>query len=243
MPWRKFTQAAGRALKPYTDKKKQRGYKNRMRLYSEVAALKKMVNAEKKNSETAVTTTYKMAQNFGAASGARILSVMPTISQGSSEDQRNGDSLKVCSLCMQFEVRSNSFNTLQSTRYKFYLVRQPINPTATDATALAEFLEPNTFSGVIDYNSNRNYQHMRDWVVVGTASGIIKQNTNDSLNQIQQQQKKIARKTEFHVRFDKGTNSILQNNLRLIAVADAGDWNGTNYIEFQYSCKVYYYDN
>jgi len=53
----------------------------------------------------------------------------------------------------------------------------------------------------------------------------------------------LCRKREFHIRYDKGTTTILQNRMYLIAVASEGDRAGTNHIKFQYSMKVYFYDN
>lgn len=229
-----------KVIHPYVNKKK--GYNNRMKLYKEIAAIKKVINAEKKNADTTSTTIFNFAQNNGASSGQYVNSVMPIIAQGSSEDQRNGDSLKICAICFQVEVFTNSFNTLQDTRYKFYLVRQPVNPVGGTAVA-TYFLEPNPFSGVNDYNSNRNYEHFKDYIVIGEIKGVLKQNTNDSLNQIRKNNHKIAKKVDYHVRYEKGTTNILNNILYVIAVADSGDTATSNYIRFQYSTKVYYYDN
>uniref|UniRef100_UPI00404951B2 hypothetical protein n=1 Tax=Flavobacterium sp. TaxID=239 RepID=UPI00404951B2 len=167
---------------------------------------------------------------------------MPIIAQGSSEDQRNGDSLKICSLCFQCEVFTNSFNTIQDTRYKIYLIRQPTNPVSGSNVA-NQFLEPNPFSGVNDYNSNRDYEHFKDYIVIGMIRGVLKQNTNDSANQIRKNQHKLARKLQYHVRYEKGTTIILNNTLYIVAVADSGDTATNNYIRMQYSTKVYYYDN
>jgi len=229
-------------IEPYTDKKKGRGYKNRMNLYKEVTALKRMVNAEKQNVESTTQTAYTLGQFNGVSSGRQCIDVMPAIAQGFTEDQRKGDSVKISSLIMKFHVESNSFNTLQPTKYKFYLLRQPTNPVSLTATP-DNFLEANPFSGVIDSYSNRNYEHFKDFIVVGTASGTIRANTNDSLNQIQTNSKMIAKKCNFHIRYDKGTTNILNNPLYLLAVASDGDRSGTNHIKFQYNIKVYYYDN
>lgn len=231
-----------RVIQPYTDLKNQRGFKNRMRLYQEVTALKKMINAEKQNVESNVSTVHTLAQYNGVSSGRQCLDVMPTISQGFGEDNRKGDSVKVCSLVLKLKVETNSFNTLQPTAYKFYLIRQNTNPVSVSA-APDTFLEPNPFSGVLDSYSNRNYEHFRDFQVIGVASGVLKSNTNDSLNQIQVKSHTIARKCEFHIRYDKGTNTIINNPIYLLAVANDGDRSGANHIKFQYALKVYYYDN
>lgn len=229
-----------KVVHPYVNKKK--GYANRQKLYKEITAIKKMINAEKQNADTTDTATYNLAEKNGANSGLQAFDITPTISQGSSEDQRKGDSLKIVAYCLQIEVSTNSFNTLQDTRYKFYLVRQPRNPT-TGASIYNDFLEPNVFSGVIDYNSNRDYGHFKDYIVMAEIKGVLKQNTNDSANQIRRNNHKVARKCSYHVRYQKGTTTIDENPITLIAVADSGDRATSNYIKFQYALKVYYYDN
>lgn len=231
-----------RVIKPYTDLKNQRGFKNRMRLYQEVTALKKMINAEKQNVESNVSTIHTLGQFSGAGSGRQCIDIMPTIAQGFGEDNRKGDSVKVCSLVLKLKVETNSFNTLQPTAYTFYLIRQPTNPVNITQTP-ALFLEPNPFSGVEDYYSNRNYEHFKDFQVIGKVTGMLKSNTNDSLNQIQVKSHTLARKCEFHIRYDKGTNTIINNPIYLLAVANDGDRGTANHIKFQYAFKVYYYDN
>lgn len=213
-------------------------------MFKDVMTLKRMVNAEKKNADLTDTTQYAFAQNLGVNSGAYVSSIIPTMAQGIGEDNRIGDSVKICSLVFQAEVETNSFNTIQDTKYKLYLVRQPTNPVS-GATVLTNFLEPNVFSGVVDYNSNRNYQNFKDFVIIGVINGKLTQNSNDSVGQVKKNQHKIAKKCEFHVRYDKGTNNILNNNIHLIAVADSGDVGspGLNILKIRYSMKVFFYDN
>lgn len=245
-PYKKYAKKAKKAftkriVKPYTSLKNNRGYNNRMKLYKEVAMLKKVINAEKQNADIA-GGPYNFAQNFAAATGTICVDMMPTISQGSSEDQRKGDSLKVSSMCFQVEIYTNSFNTLQDTRYKIYVIRQPTNPVST-ATTISNFLEPNVFSGVVDFNSNRDYEHFKDFTVLGVLRGVLKQNTNGSVGQIRKNQHKLAIKCNYHVRYEKGTTNIINNPIYFLAVADSGDINGTNFITMNFSNKVYYYDN
>jgi len=239
---RDIKRKATKAIAPYFVKKNHRGFNNRQRLFKDVAALKKMVNAEKQNADISSGTTFNFAQNAGLLTGAYITEIHPVIGQGSSEDQRKGDSLKVVSFCFQAEVKTNSFLTLSDVHYKIYLLRQPTNPSGVAGIATT-FLEPNVFSGVVDYNSNRDYQNFKDYIVIGTINGVIRQNTNASVGQFRQNQHKIARKAEFHIRYNKGTTGILQNSMWAVCVADTGDTATTNYLTIQWTNKVYYYDN
>lgn len=230
-------------IEPYTSKKNRRGHKNRLALYKEIAAIKKMVNAEKQNAEFVSTTVQPLAQLNGAATGAVCFDITPTISQGVSEDQRKGDTLKIVSWVYKCNVQTNSFNTLQDVRYKFYILRQPSNPIAAGGTAITQFLETNPFSGYEDYYSNRDYEHFKDWTVMGVINGKLNTNGNDSANQYRSNTHVLARKQEFHIRYQKGTTTVLQNPIYVLAVASEGDRSGTNLINFQHNFKVYYYDN
>lgn len=239
---RNVASSAKKAIKKrYTTKG---GSANYAQIAKDVMMLKNMVNAEKKNADITDTTQYGFAQNNGLASGAIQFSIVPTMAQGIGEDNRIGDSVKVVSMVFQAEVSTNSFFTLQDTRYKIYIVRQNANPNGA-TLAITDFLEPNVFSGVVDYNSNRNYQHYTDFQVLGVINGKLGQNQNDSLNQVRKNQHKIARKVDFHIRYEKGTNNIIQNQIYMFAVADSGDRaaGGTNILKLQYSSKFFFYDN
>lgn len=212
------------------------------RLYKDVMTLKNMVNAEKKNADTTDTAVYQLAQYAGALTGSQSILITPTIAQGASEDQRNGDSIKVCSMVLQIQVKNNASLTLQDMNYKFYIVRQPINPVAT-GTVPSVLLQPSVFSGVIDYNSNRDYQNFQDLEVMGVIKGSLKYNSNSAVGMYSSKNHLFARKFDFHIRYDKGTTTIINNPIYLVAVCDSGDRSGTNEITFQYSNKLYFYDN
>lgn len=207
-----------------------------------VAKVAKMVNAEKQNADSTSTTVYDLAQLNGAASGGFVIDITPSIAQGVSEDQRKGDSLKIVSWCCKVNIQTASFNTLQDTKYKIYILRQPINPVATGST-MANFLEANPFSGYADYYSNRDYEHYKDFIVMGVINGKLGPNTNDSLNQYRSNVHTLARKQEFHLRYDKGTTTIINNPIYLLAVASEGNIATGNKLTMQYNMKVYYYDN
>lgn len=221
----------------------KKGNLSMTRVIKDLALLKKMINAEKQNVETNDTTEYRLGQFNGLSSGGQVLNILPTISQGVSEDQRKGDSLKVCSWVLKIQTYNAGNFTVSGINYKFYVLRQPTNPVAL-ASVSSQFLETNPFSGVIDYFSNRDYEHYKDWIVMGTITGKLKANESQDTGQgAKQNVHTLARKQEFHIRYDKGTNTPLNNNIVLLAVASDGDRATTNTMFFKYSFKVYYYDN
>lgn len=247
MPFKKYAKSATkfvkkRVVEPYTSLKKNRGYNNRMRLYKEVAEIKKMVNAEKKNADFVSTTTITLGQfNNPGVSGRQVIDITPIIPQGLTEDDRSGDSLKVCSWCYTLQVSAVT-GMLQDVNYKFYILRQPVNPSSL-ADVSTQFLEPNTFSSVVDYNSNRNYQHYKDYRIMGVIQGKIKPKDDLASTSVNVNNHVCARKQEFHLRYVKGTTTLLQNPIVVVAVASDGDRNTPNHCTFQHAMKVYFYDN
>lgn len=224
----------------------KKGNVSMTRVIKDLAKLKEMVNAEKQNITSSVTTEYDLAQYNGvSSSGSRVLAgVFPAITQGVGEDNRKGDSLKVCSWVLKLQVYNNGNDTLSGVNYKFYVVRQPTNPSPTTSDTIGDFLETNPFSGVLDYYSNRNYEHYKDFIVMGVISGKLKANDSGDVNQgSKTNTHTLARKQEFHIRYDKGTTDIINNKIYLIAVASDGDRSTTNKIFFKYSSKFYFYDN
>lgn len=252
MVWnKKYVKKQVRRAGRYAKKRyfKGKGYSNPKvsTIARDVLRLKEMINAEKKNVDSAVTTEYDLAQFNGVStSGYRTLDIMPTVAQGVGEDQRIGDSIKVCSWCLKVQTYNNGGLTFNGLPYTIYLLRQPTNPIQNSLIENT-FLEDNPFSGVIDSFSNRDYQHYKDYIVMGVIKGkfTAPENTSEAGNQTRMHT--LARKEEFHIRYVKGSNgansNILNNSIHLLCVAGDGDRSTTNKMFFKYSFKVYFYDN
>lgn len=240
---------AGKAVKKRYFKGK--GYSNPKlgTMMRDIKLLKSVINAEKQNAEISSTTEYSLAQYNGvSASGGQLINILPIISQGVGEDNRKGDSLKICSWVYKLQIYNNGNLTTAGCNYTFYILRQPTNQESASAgissNYATHFLEPNTFSGVLDTNSNRDYQHFRDYIVMGVIKGKIKANESADAGQgSKTNNHTLARKQEFHIRYDKGTNTPLSNNLYVLAVASDCDRSTTNKLLFKHAMKVYYYDN
>jgi len=244
---KKYVKKQARRVGRYAKKRyfKGKGYSNPKlgTMMRDINTLKAMVNAEKKNVDVVDTSVINFAGNNGVDSGGAVVILHPGIPQGVGEDQRIGDSIKAHSAMVQFEVFNNGPLTIQDTKYSIYIVRQPVNPISGTANVLASFLEPNPFSGVVDYNSNRNYENFKDWVVIKKVNGTLRQNDNDGASQVRKNQHKIPLKLNFHMRYSKGTNSLIANPIYAILVADSGNTATTNLIKFQFASKLYCYDN
>lgn len=242
----KFVKRVGRQAKKRFVRK---GMKTNLRNlnYSQIAKdvkmLKGLVNAEKQNADFTIAAPVRFALSDGAGgTGAQIFSIHPTIAQGISEDHRKGDTYKVCSMLLQMRITYDQ--TLQDLNWKMYIVRKPdqvFTPSLT--TELPNFLEPNPFTGVIDYNSLRNYQQFKDYVVLKQMSGKLRACDNSSLNSQVSKQIKVPLKLNFHTRYNKGTTNILANELFCILVADDKAINAVSSPEFECHNRIWYYDN
>lgn len=151
----RFVKRAGRqAKKRYVRKGRKTNLRNLnySKIARDVKYLKGLVNAEKQNADFTVSTPQQFAVSNNAqnGTGAKILSIHPTVAQGVGEDQRKGDTYKVCSAMFQCKVR-NSGNT-SDINYKIYICRKPTERlSATVTTDLTNLLEPNPFTGYVDF--------------------------------------------------------------------------------------------
>lgn len=218
---------------------------NMDQIAKDVMTLKGIVNAEKKNVDSADATSYNFAQNNGAFTGSNVLNILPNIAQGTTEDTRNGDSIKLNSAMIQFEITGPTYaDQVRDMHYKILIIKL-LDPTRESTTnlILTGMFENNTFSNVIDYNSNRNYQKFDHFQILATRKGVVKLTPNDKATSAHTKQIKIPLKLGFHVRYDKGTTNVLRNGIYAVFLADTGDTTTANRINFQWSSRFWFYDN
>lgn len=240
----KFVKRTGRyAKKRYVRKGRPTNVRNLnySQIAKDVKMLKGLVNAEKQNADFSVNTPTKFARVSSSGSGAVILSIHPTISQGISEDQRKGDTYKVCSMLLQAQIRCTS--NISDINYKIYIVRKPTQAlVATHAGDLANLLEPNPFTGVQDFNSLRNYEQFRDFRVMKVITGKIR-GAEGTTSNINVKQHVCPLKCDFHTRYDKGTTNIEHNELFAVFVADEKINTAADAPTFELHNRIWFYDN
>ncbi len=214
---------------------------NYSQIARDVQMLKGLVNAEKQNADFSVTTPTAFSRVSSSGSGAVILSIHPTVSQGISEDQRKGDTYKVCSMLFQCQVRCTS--NLGDINYKIYICRKPTQVlTPTHAGDLANLFENNPFTGVVDFNSLRNYEQYKDFRVMKVITAKIRGGESDT-NNVNVKQHVIPLKCNFHTRYDKGTNNIEHNEIFAVFVADEKINTAADAPTFELHNRIWYYDN
>ena len=140
---------------------------------SDVAMLKKLVNAEKKSTNDQ-STDYRIidtgvAQLSTNAPGYYIKDISPSgIIKGTSYDERTGNSIKLHSLVIKGQVRGQS-----ALNNKMRLIIEVWNRKAAaitgPSTAINELFDDNSFlvPALIDYNSTRDKFHYKDYYRMG----------------------------------------------------------------------------
>lgn len=151
---RKGMRKAGQAIKKRYYAK---GKVNVARLASDVAIVKRMINAEKK-AISFNQNAIPIGQVIGNLDGYFAYDITPVLTQGNLGNQRNGDSVKMCSWHATMQVIQQSACT-QRMNFKMYIFEQLGNPI-TSGTITPQVFSTNNFVGgggaIIDYNSQLN---------------------------------------------------------------------------------------
>jgi len=213
------------------------------KLASNVQMLMHLANIEKKRFDRTQTVPQAVAQLATTGiSGQFAVILTPTPSQGVSGTTRVGNSIKVVSGCldMQFHQQSGAINDI---KIKWYLVCRPDNAANyTPTTAIAEFFEPNPFSGVNDYWSSRDPEFFSAFKVIKSGVVDLKQDAITNGNSIKQI--KVPLKFNHHLKFNTdGTVITTKNQFYLFAVASAGDNGALSGAYILYNMRWYYTDN
>lgn len=227
-----------KVVKPYVSKKK--GYSNRMKLYKEVAAIKRMVNAEKKSKDATIVGAG-VAQSNGVSDGAYVVSVTPVIAVGATYEQRNGRSIKCSGLYFRGQIQGQT-NQISSIRYNFTFVLVKGAPQTT-ANILTGMFNADPLSGIRDYFASRNPDQYRDYVIIASRNYTL---FPDNITGEQSRCNiMFPLKLRHHIRYDAATAAIQEGEIFLIVRATNGDSAGGALTGgfLNASFRLSYYDN
>lgn len=254
---RRAGQMAGTALKKryYPNNKLQVN-----KIVRDVATLKRMINAEKK-----VSSINLDAQVFGQvlanSAGYHSNDITPVPSQGSGYNQRNGNSIKICSWHMTAQVIQQS-SASQAVNYKMYIFSIKGDPVSSPATFVGEHWNTNNFvklagvnGQIVDYNSQLNPVRYNDAKLVYFKSFRIAPDA--TTGQVGFRTLNIGGKFQHHVRYDNDSNTVTSGQLVMVILADSGNCStstlstlsniptGTTNTgcNLNYHLRWYYYDN
>lgn len=228
-----------RAKKRYV-KKGNLNFKN---IEKDVMMLKRLVNVEKKRVDFSPGAPISFGATAGAGvSGAYSSGLSPVIPQGTSGATRTGNSIKLVSGCLDIQF-NQSVNTVNQVKIRYAVVcRADSSTIIAAASALPQVWEPNIFSGVIDYHSNRDPEFFSAYKIVKTGTVILQQ---DSIAAgISYAQLKIPLKCNYHMKYNTDASvQTTKNQMYIFALADTGDAVALTGAQINYSMRWYFTDN
>lgn len=230
---RKFVKKARKAFikkiqKPYITGNPKRTRKARMNLYSEVAALKKVLNVEKKRVVLTSSSDIAVGQCIANANGWYAVDITPVPAQGSNNTQRNGSSIKLTGSNMLFSIKQQSATTT-AIKCKFVVfhitgVGQPYTP----ATFIDGIYYLNTFvqsagsPAIVDYNSQLDIDQQRGYKILAQRTVYLPYDATTSVVAIKNFRMGLKYKNH-HVRFDGNNNTVNNGQLILYIQPDVGN--------------------
>lgn len=261
MAFRKYLRKQGRrawrAVKKFTGDRYGRGFKQLVKkgipqMVKDVKMLKSVINSEKLR----YTYTPNSAIGVGQTTGAYLQDITPYPSQGDGINSRTGSSIRLHSSNIRFQI-SQQASTFTAIRLKVMLI-QIRGPQRTDtATILSQLFLSNPFNSLIDFNSSRNPDYMRDFQILRQTTFTLPNDQASIATQTTLIDKRIGMKYKnYHVRFNQNSNTNASGQMYLLIMADVGNASGTvttptnvitNAINtgayVNYFVDHYYYDN
>lgn len=126
-------------------------------LTASVAMIMGRLNVEKHHKDRDVITTT-FGQVNGNADGAHYQDVTPVISQGNTEDDRKGNSLKLTGLSFPIQM-SGLTNCSGPRKIRISLLKVKSADNGVSAQeAFEQYWDTNPLTGVRDFNCERNYR-------------------------------------------------------------------------------------
>lgn len=231
----------------------KRGNLSSSRLLKDVAMLKAMINAEKKETYGSNITTY-LGQVLGNASNEYLVDVTPIIPQGITGQTRNGNSVKIHSMIIQGQILQQVSNHHQGKiRIQLFLNKG----TTIAAPTAADIYQRNPMNNLYDYNSPREIDTYKNWSVLCTRVVNIKQDNYAGVQGWKDLKIPLKFKS-WHVKYDQtNTNAVTNGQLLMLITCDSGNAStsvtstianipvtGINTgFQLNYFMKYWYYDN
>lgn len=239
---RQWKRGSSYAKKRYTAK----GKVNYNKIAADVMKLKSIINSEVKHFENKFVG-QQVAQFNGGNSGHIFQEITPTPDQGTAYDERSGDSIKMRSVQMTFQIQKGQAIT-GSVAYKIVFFMMPRSPRfITGDPTIANILNKNAFNNVsYDNFSERLQEQYGDFKVIGTIRGKFLQSTfaTQPGNVSQIQMRKFNKMLNYHQTFSHGQNVPNRNQIYMIMTTD--NYNKANNAEnvtISTHCRWNYYDN
>lgn len=224
-----FVKRVGRAVKRRYFKGK--GYRNPKvgQMAKDVMMLKRLINAEKKRYQiNSVSSPQVVGQVNGNSTGHYALDLTPLPGQGTSYNQRTGNSIKWASSYFSLQFTHQSA-TVQKIKLRLMLVKVVGTPYSNVQTAIqGQFLQANLFttgSVVYDYYSQRIPDYFRNFKVLRSKTITLNQDTLSSQPVIKTVT--FGHKFDHHVRWATDGTTVSEGQVILLVLADSGNCSTT----------------
>lgn len=190
------------------------------RVASEVAILRRLVNAEKKRYNLGTNNTF-VGQVNGNSSGCYTFDLTPVPAQGITAETRNGASIKWTSTYLQLQFIHMSA-TQSTIKGRIYIIRS--SNVINSSTLLTNFLNPSPFitsTQIYDINSAREQDYFKDYKVLATKNFTV--SCDQISGQTVQKIIKMPLKFGHHVKFNDNSTSITDGQVWMLIVCDSGN--------------------
>lgn len=199
----------------------KRGKVSSSRLMKDVAMLKSMLNAEKKQISLGATTGT-VSQCFGASGQGYLLAdVTPIVSQGVTGTTRNGNSIKIHSMVLKGQLIQQSA-AVQAQRIKIEFFMNKGTPLST-SNLISSVYDVNALNALYDINSTRALDTYKNWYCVSRRFYTINQDNQSNVTGFKDITIPMKFKS-YHVKYqDDNTNTVTNGQLIMIITADSGN--------------------
>lgn len=222
---------------------------------ADVARLKNLVNVEKKQLDIQFESSLLVGQCSVNGYGYYVKDVTPIFARGVGSSGRTGDSIKLTGASMRVQLRGQT-NCSTARKLTMYLVRREDQST-TVSTVVLDMFDPDVITSMIDLNSQRNVDHLREAKIIAKKSMYLPVQFAADVNTYSKSVKDYAFnfKLNNHLRYDRNTDTptskyfviILCNTGNLATTPStlvniANPLNNTG-VEFEMSLKFWCVDN
>lgn len=235
MPFKKSVKKYGQKFVRATKKTIKNRYYNKAsgfklgQITKDILMLKKAINAEKKLFSITAQNSLLGQTNGATTAGLLAVDITPLPAQGVTALTRIGNSVKLVSSFLQFQIAHQSA-TSQSIKYKVMVVRCKGKPYTSATTAVNEYFYFNPFvlngasSAIVDYNSATNPNFFNNFEVLHSANHVITQDDISAQPVISSFKVPLSYGNGRHVRFiADGTTTLAEGQILLWILPDSGN--------------------
>lgn len=216
-----------------------KGKINYGRIAGDAAKLVQLMNVEKKYVDVVIAsndTPFSQSEFY-------VSEVAPALAQGITGSSRNGNSVKLVSARMDFQIRGQSAST-NELRYKWMLICRPNCDASISITqVVTQLLDPNIFNaGFYDYHSMRDPEFFQSYKIVSKGEGKLRADGITGQTGINQFSQNL--KLNHHLKYDSDASVFSQQNrFYIIALADSGTNLSSTGALISWSARMWYVDN